>query len=327
LLFGYIHKTPKTGTWKDIFSNATIGEPGSGKTNTLRGLILQSTLQGVWFWILDYHWPHPESLLASLGDLKESPSIIFAENHIDYLPILEEVDRTIDRRISGEESCDRIKVLAIDEVLRVVQYLSFAENVIERIGTEGRKLHVFGLFSAQSWKADKINTTARDNLTSIFAHRAKKGQANVLLQDYEQAKRVEKLRSGQMLYWPVNDNPEVVDVPWCDEEAVQRVANMVVNPGNPGNVASPGNILDNTSGNGKATGTEADCDIVASINNLLQNPALKVSQIAKQIRVDKGHLSRVLRRERNLTPDIRSKLIRWQQQHESNVITFPGGKT
>ena len=328
LVFGYIHNTPKTGTWQDIFSNATGGQGGSGKTNTLRGLILQSLLQGVHFWILDYHWPHDESLLASLGTVKDGPYITYADKHIDYVPILEDVNRTIDRRIRKEEPGDLIKVLAIDEVLQVVQHIPFAEHMIARIGTEGRKLNIFGLFSAHNWKAEHINTSARDNLTSIFAHHMTRSQANILLQDAEQAKIVSKLRSGQMLYRPVHDDPDIVDVPWCDEEAVRLVANMVGPVSTTGNVTgNAGNVTGNVTTVGNASETPevtGKVPPVTTLKLLARNPKFSVSKVAREMGMNKGYLSNIIK-GKNPSPDALGKIETWLQQHHASgdVIPFP----
>lgn len=63
------------GTWHEIYSNATGGQSGSGKINTLLSLIAQSLLQDIRFWIVDYHWPHDESLLAKLEPLRDTAAL------------------------------------------------------------------------------------------------------------------------------------------------------------------------------------------------------------------------------------------------------------
>lgn len=329
LLFGYAHGQPKTGTWKDIYSNATGGQSGSGKTNTLRALMAQSILQGVHFWVIDYHWPHEESLLATLGNLKNSLQVTYADKPIDVRPLLEDVDATIDRRKQGQEPSAPLRVLCIDELLQIVKNCDYAETVIERIGTEGRKFGVYGLFSAQSWKADKIDTTARDNLTSIFAHYMKPNQAKVLLQDADRERQVKKLRQGQMLFCPRNGLDEVLDVPFCSEEDIRLVANMVgyavTNSGNgsgnvtslPDPVTAAGNALETHQVTGKLSP-------VTFLRTLARNPGFSQSQTAREMGMNKGYLSNILK-GKPASPDAIRKIERWlrSQNTGGDVIPFP----
>jgi len=337
LLFGFVNGMPKTGTWEDIYSNATGGQSGSGKTNTLRSIITQSVLQRVFFWIIDFHWPHSKSLLASLENLRETPYITYADKHIDVLPILESVDATIDRRLRGDESDAQVKVLAIDEVLQIIKNVPYAEQIIERIGTEGRKVNVLGLFSAQSWTADKVSTTARDNLTSIFAHNMKRNKAYSLLQDSEQAKTVQKLHKGQMLFCPTNGQEDVIDVPLCTEQDVKLVANMVgyvVSPagnaggnssGNAGNVtAETGNV----SGSGNTPETPQETrkpGPVSRLRFLAKQPGFSPSKTAREIGINKGYLYNILKGAKKPSPDAAGKIAAWLRTHDAheNVIQFP----
>lgn len=329
LVFGYANGQPKTGTWKDIYSNATGGQSGSGKTNTLRALIAQSILQGVHFWVIDYHWPHEESLLATLGNLKDTLQVTYADKPIDVRPLLEEVNATIDRRKQGDEPSAPIRVLCIDELLQIVKNCPYAGTVIERIGTEGRKFGVYGLFSAQSWKSDKIDTTARDNLTSIFAHYMKPNQARVLLQDSDRERQVKHLRPGQMLFCPRNGLDEVIDVPFCSVDDIKLVANMVgyavTDSGNvSGNVTSVtnpvtsvGNALETPEVTGKASP-------VTRLRTLARKPGFSQSQTAREMQMNKGYLSNILKGKPASSDAIR-KIERWLRSHDTggDVIPFP----
>lgn len=329
LVFGYAHGQPKTGTWKDIYSNATGGQSGSGKTNTLRALIAQSILQGVHFWIVDYHWPHEESLLATLGNLKDSLQVTYADKLIDVRPLLEAVDATIDRRKQGEELSTPIRVLCIDELLQIVKNCPYAETVIERIGTEGRKFGVYGLFSAQSWKSNKIDTTARDNLTSIFAHYMKPNQARVLLQDSDRERQVKHLRPGQMLFCPLNGLDEVIDVPFCSSEDIRLVANMVgyavTGAGNgsgnvtrtSGPVTDAGNALETP----EVTGKDSP---VTRLRMLAQKPGFSQSKTAREMQINKGYLSNILK-GKPASPDALRKIAQWLRHYDTGgeLIPFP----
>ncbi len=336
MVFGYAHGQPKTGTWNDIYSNATGGQSGSGKTNTLRSLIVQSALHGVHFWVIDYHWPHEESLLYSLGELRETPYIEYADKQIDVRPMLEDVDATIERRLQKEEPCTQVKVLVIDEVLRIIKNCACAEDVIERIGTEGRKVNVLGLFSAQSWTADKISTTARDNLTSIFAHAMKRNKAQALLQDAEQARVVQKLNRGQMLFCPANGSDDVIDVPYCSEQDVKMVANMVgyavSNSGNgPGNVSGNAGHVSGNAGHVSALGNALETpqetgkvSPVSRLRFLAKKPGFSPSKTARDIGMNKGYLYNILK-GKSPSHSASVKIETWlrTQNAPGEVIQFP----
>lgn len=322
LLFGFTPNGQKRGDWKDIFSTAAGGQSGFGKTNTLCLVIGQSVLHGVYFWLIDYHWPHKESLIAKIGDLRECPYVTYAKNLTECQTILDQVDTTIDRRLRNQEPITPIKVLGIDEVLRVVQHCPKTEKTIEKIGTEGRKVNVFGMFSAQSWKADKIDTTARDNLTSIFAHYMRPNQARALLQDSDEVKRVKHLRRGQMLFWPVNGLSEVVDVPFCTLNDMNYIATLV---NKRVNVATANQIVDHPLDQvldhpGQPTGLVKDdaLDLVDQVNATLQNEGdfTKMIQLTK---LSPAYVSRILKRKQTMSENARQGLESWLNNYQAEI--------
>lgn len=232
LIFGYTETgQAKTGTWVDLFSSAVGGVSGTGKTATLRNIIAQSLLTGQveTFWITDFHFPHPQSLLATLGDLKNLQAIRYVENPFDLPDLLQEVEATIDRRLRMEEASTPIKVLVCDEVLILCERIPQLKRIIKRIGTEARKCGVYGLFSAQTWKADAVGgSEVRDCLTSRFAHKMQPKQANLLLQDSDQSKQVKQLSTGKALFSPVNGVSEILSIPYCDPRDMKLVYAQIV---------------------------------------------------------------------------------------------------
>ena len=311
---------PRTGSWQDLFSNATGGQSGSGKTNTLRSLIGQSLLQGVHFWVIDFHYPHADSLLFTLGGVRELAQVRYAHNHTEFTAILNEVNLTIDRRLAGQEPSTPIRVLCIDEVLRVVKNCAYAEDIIERIGTEGRKAQVYGIFSAQSWKADRVDSTARDNLTSIFAHYMKPNQAKPLLQDGEEVKHLKRLRPGQMMFYPVAGDSERLTVPFCTSADMATIANLVNNAVNR-HVVDQGvdPVVDQVS---QPTGLvkEADGDLVDQVKKALPNEG-DFTALVKLIGCDKAYISRILNRKQPMSEHIRQQFLAWL--HHSAAPKMP----
>ena len=231
LVFGF-HEDgqPKTGTWDDAYSLGIAGLSGYGKTNTMRLLIAESLLTGAVdrFYVLDPHYPHPKSLLASLGDLKASPRIRYAENPLDTPDLLAELHDTIDRRLALKEPSTPIICLVVDELIQTVKKHPQIAEIVERIGTESRKAGVYGMFAAQSWNADRTGgTTARDNLTALFVHRMKRKQAQTLLQDADLTRLVTQLDKGQVLFAPVADAAQILTVPFCAVEDMPQVVSRL----------------------------------------------------------------------------------------------------
>ena len=233
LVFGFHDGQPKTGTWDDAYSLGIAGLSGYGKTNTMRLLIAESLLTGAVerFYVLDPHYPHPKSLLASLGELKTSPRIRYAENPLETPELLAELHSTIDRRLAGKEPSTPIICLVVDELIQTVKKHPQIAEIVERIGTESRKAGVYGMFAAHTWNGDRTGgTTARDNLTALFVHRMKRKQAQTLLQDADLTRLVTRLDKGQVLFAPVADNAQILTVPFCRLEDMREVITRLPEP-------------------------------------------------------------------------------------------------
>lgn len=233
LIFGFADGHAHCGTWLDLFSSAIGGQSGQGKTATLRNLIAQSLLTGqvAQFWVVDYHYPHPKSLLATLGDLRALPAIKWVSNPFEIPALLRDVQATIDRRLKAEEPSEPVKVLVCDEVLVLCEKVPVLARTIRRIATESRKAGVYGLFSAQHWKADQIGgSEVRDCLTSRICHQMQRKQANLLLQDRDAAEQAQRLTTGQILFAPVNGQTEILTVPYCDPGDMRAVFTRLNQP-------------------------------------------------------------------------------------------------
>lgn len=236
LLFGFSEGgSPKMGTWADAYSLGIAGLSGFGKSATIRFLMAESLLTKAVgkFYVIDPHYPHEKSLLASLGDLKDAPQVRYAENPFDTMEMLTEIHAAIDRRLQGQEPSEPLLVVVIDEMIPVVRKSPKVAELVERIGTESRKAGVYGIFASQSWNGDKTGgTTARDNLTALLVHRMKPKQANTLLQDSELARKVTRLNKGHVLFAPVNDEPELLTVPFCSRDDMPEVVRRLSNAKN-----------------------------------------------------------------------------------------------
>ena len=298
----------KSGSWSDLFSSTIAGQSGQGKTSTLRSLIAQSLLteQVALCWILDYHYPHPESLLASLGAIKDCSRVKYAENRLDTLALIKEIDATLDTRLDGLEPSQPVKVVVMDETLVLADRMPEVKDLIFRIGTEGRKAGMYGLFSAQTWKAQDVGgSDVRDNLTSIIAHKMKQRQAQTLLQDRDSVKAVKHLTTGQALFVPTKGDPEILNIPLCTpgdmQEVFERLSkNSIVNASQPQGAIEIRNVGETT----QKREVTAETALLVPANKLretvvswLETGQETVSGLANKIGMNKGQVYRFTKGE------------------------------
>jgi hypothetical protein len=316
LVFGFADGEQITGTWQDLFSCAVGGRAGSGKTSTLRSIVCQSVLQGCEFLLIDPHFPHEDSLQASLKPLIETGHVT-----VDLpINVLKTVNRAINHRIKGKEPDNKPLILVIDELLSLMPKLPGTAETIFNVGTEGRKVKVYGLFSGHSWQAKRTggDTAIRDNLTAIFAHNMKPKQAQMLLQDADLSSQVNALRTGQAVFAPVNADPRVVSVPFCTVKDVKMVAEMITETRKE-TTSKPEETNHETNGETHETETHETNDETSQVSGGFQGYTLlpkvqklcdkfTLPKVAESAGVNKGNLSQVLRGGKPLSESMRIKL-------------------
>ena len=233
MILGFAHGQPRRGSFLDIYSAAVAGESGSGKTATLLYLIGSGLIaEKIRFLGIDPHYPHPKSLGYKTKALWEAGLMTMATNKDDSLKVLKEVEKTIDQRLQQLDTDDTPVVLVIDE-LAFLSKTSLGKplaHTMERISTEGRKCAVYMLASSQTWLVARTgeSSVVRDTLTSAYVHRIKPKQANLLLQDKEEADKVKRYckQAGDVLLCPVNDESVVCKMPYTTETDMQHITSM-----------------------------------------------------------------------------------------------------
>ena len=212
MILGFDRGVPRRGSFLDIYSAAVAGESGSGKTATLLFLIGSGLVaEKIRFVGIDPHYPHPKSLGYKTKPIWEAGLMRMATYKDDMVAVLNEVEGLIDRRLRQIDTDTTPVVLVIDELafLAKTSIGSAVAHTMERISTEGRKCAVYMLASSQTWLVARTgdSSVVRDTLTSAFVHRIKPKQANLLLQDKEEAEKVKKYikQAGDVLLCPVND--------------------------------------------------------------------------------------------------------------------------
>ncbi len=234
MILGYENGVPRRGSFLDIYSAAVAGESGSGKTATLLFLIGSGIVaQRIRFIGIDPHYPHPKSLGFKTKPLWEAGLMQMATYKDDMLAALHAVEQTIDQRLQQVDTDTTPVVLVIDELAFLVKTSvgPAITHTMERISTEGRKCAVYMLASSQTWLAARTgnNSVVRDTLTSAYVHRIKPKQANLLLQDKDEAEKVKKQvkRAGEALLVPVGDESVVVKIPFTTDADMLAVVAKV----------------------------------------------------------------------------------------------------
>lgn len=234
MILGFENGVPRRGSFLDIYSAAVAGESGSGKTATLLFLIGSGLIaEKIRFIGIDPHYPHPKSLGYKTRPIWEAGLMKMATFKDDMLAVLNQVEGIIDHRLRQIDTDTTPVVLVIDELafLAKTSIGSAIAHTMERISTEGRKCAVYMLASSQTWLVARTgdSSVVRDTLTSAFVHRIKPKQANLLLQDKEEAEKVKKYikQAGDVLLCPVNDESVVCKMPFTTETDMQTVVNLL----------------------------------------------------------------------------------------------------
>jgi len=329
MILGFERGNPRRGSFLDIYSAAIAGESGSGKTSTMLFLIGSGLVsQRIRFLGIDPHYPHPKSLGFKTKPLWESGLMRMATDKPEMFEMLQDVEDTIDNRLKQIDQDDTPIVLVIDELAFLAKQSigPTLARTMERISTEGRKCYVYMLASSQTWLASRTSgkegsSVIRDTLTSAYVHRIKPKQANLILQDKEEADKVKKYvkQAGEVLLCPVNDDSVVCKMPYTTESDMRRVANMVepIFVNRPVNVHRVNHVV-NQSVNQSVNLTNMDND---SIVNLVNARIKKgdLTQVSEIVGVSKPMISEVLNRKKHVSDKVRIGLINYLEK----IVPFP----
>lgn len=317
MILGYRDGVPRRGSFLDIYSAAVAGESGSGKTATLLYLIGAGLIaEGVRYYGIDPHYPHPKSLAFKTKVLWEAGLMRMETQKDAIADLLRDIERLIDLRIAQIDTDTTPIVLVIDE-LAFLSKTSIGEQLahtMERVSTEGRKCAIYMLASSQTWLVARTgeSSVVRDTLTSAYVHRIKPKQANLLLQDKEQADIVRRKikRPGEVLFCPTHGDPCILQMPYTTEHDMNLISDLV-----------------NTQVNSQPVDRDVDCpvdstglvktepvDLVAQVNATLKNDG-DFSALVKSTGFDKSYISRILNRKQAMSRNAEDRLRRWLENH------------
>lgn len=218
------------GSWADLYSTATAGLPGTGKTTSQRFFACQTALHGARFVVCDPHASAgPDSLAATLAPLRGAFMVEPAEAPKDILEAARYVRSIGDARIHGKSDDRTPVILWVDELTSLLGRSDVGDalgETLEAIAQEHRKVACFLAASGQIWSAARTPTALRDSLASVLCHRMKRGQARLLLPT-EEAAQVERLGTGEAILWRTSGATSRVRIPNTTAEDVQRVAALL----------------------------------------------------------------------------------------------------
>lgn len=222
---------PVYGTWKDIYSCAVGGQPGTGKSTATRSLLAQSAMGGCKFVVVDPHYGAGEdSLGESLQPLRRAMLCDVASNDQSTIEAVRYIDSIGKARMHGDKDRSPI-MLVVDEATSLFSRSSIGgelTTLLEAIAQEYRKVGVFALCLGQIWTASRTggDSGLRDSFASALVCKMKRSQARMLVST-EVAKEVEVLGIGQAILWKTSGEYARLNIPNCTQADIEVVAKRV----------------------------------------------------------------------------------------------------
>lgn len=235
LLLGYGEAGMVHGSWLDLYSTAVGGLPGTGKTTSQRFFACQTALHGARFVVCD---PHYGSSDDSLGSTLEELSVCFECNIASEEHAILEAVRYVDsvgkaRKTNGNR---QPLILWIDETTALLNSRQVGGELamlMEEVARQYRKFGVYLSASGQNWLASRSggDSALRDSFASSLVHRMRRNQARLLVPS-DDAKKAERLETGQAILYRTSGQSEIVRIPNTTQQDVIRVAGLVARSGN-----------------------------------------------------------------------------------------------
>ncbi|MCP4367107.1 MAG: ATP-binding protein [Deltaproteobacteria bacterium] len=234
LILGYNQGTgkPEYRTLKAVKTMAVAGWQGSGKTMSTAYFIAASLLcDGVKVFVVDPHQNHDEGLYHLIQPL-ESTGFLQVINPFYVKQLIAQLNQTLDRRLSGQESSEQGILLVIDELAGLAKLEVFSELItfLERCTEETRKANITFAGCSQKWTARHFKGRAdiRGCMNSMLIHKTKPSQADLLLEDTQEKHLVKQLEQpGDAILCSDYGQATVVRMPFCEREDMVKVSKMI----------------------------------------------------------------------------------------------------
>ncbi len=232
LVLGFHQGQAQYRSLKDLKSVAIAGWQGSGKTQSTAYIVASSVLAcGVHVYIIDPHKNHEEGLYSLIKPLEKTGHVTVI-NPFDTSVLISNLNKVLDRRLSGQEPNTPGILLVIDELERLAKMDCFDVLVkfLERCTEETRKANITFIGSSHKWTARHFKGRAdiRGCMNSMLIHKTKPSQADLLIEDSQDKNLVKQIqRPGEAILVTDFDNPILVSMPRCTYEDMKSVADIV----------------------------------------------------------------------------------------------------
>lgn len=203
--------TPKYLEMDSFATVAICGQSGSGKTSTIRFIIVQMILNGIQTIVCD---PHGNAGNGSLKDgiepiehLLALPVAITLEDRIAAFRMVHTILR---KRIAGKDTSNQKICIILDEA--TLHFLECDKEQAQEftrflmdLCNEGRKKGIYCFLLAQSWKSDFIGSrTVRSAITHILFHRSSVDEVKLFVDAMpaKEKRKISTLPTGSMYVYP-----------------------------------------------------------------------------------------------------------------------------
>ena len=208
---------PRLGDWKDLYSCGIGGVSGSGKSTTVRFLLFQALLGGAMMAMVDPDIQSKnQSLAASFMQFYGVHLLPPCDNsERDFIRRIEKFEKELARRTKLGLEEETPWILVLDEFNKIIMEASDElrerlVNLLYKIGTDGRKFHIYTMLIAQQWTerdlgGKNMGARIRRGLATKAVHRfGEKSQAQVLIDSA--GKRSLTLKQGHWIFQDTQGN-------------------------------------------------------------------------------------------------------------------------
>ncbi len=232
LVMGFHQGQAQYRSLQDLKSLAVAGWQGSGKTMSTAYIVAASVLAyDVHVYIVDPHKNHAEGLYTQIKPL-ENTGHVTVINPFDTPTLIRNLNKTLDRRLAGQEASEPGILLVIDELARLAKMECFdvLMTFLERCTEETRKANITFIGGSHKWTARHFKGRAdiRGCMNSMLIHKTKPSQADLLLEDSQDKHLVKQIeRAGEAILATDFSSPVLVSMPRCTAKDMERVAEIV----------------------------------------------------------------------------------------------------
>jgi hypothetical protein len=222
--------TPVVADWPGLASTLIGGQSQSGKSTLVRGLLLQSALQGGRFVVCDPHAGAGEKSLAySLRPLHRLMLCEPAATDSQISDALAFVESIALGRLHGDSDRTPV-VLVIDELTALLNRSGIAARltqVLQMLATETNKVNIFAVCIGQLFHSRQFDTTARNAFVSFISTRNRQENAKAQSGNTEFARLAAGLVVGEAVWQSAAGEILRLAVPNATQRHVELVARQL----------------------------------------------------------------------------------------------------